>query len=125
MSRFRVGHHKISPLPIWPTLKVVTDYRSLCWPANSRDAPGRLACCSLRLQKFDLIIPYKSGRIHDYTDTLSHAPVDNGDPEPDDDSGIIGPLNASDVITRQRADSDVRRLIDHFEGHPVPLRRHF
>lgn len=116
---------KFRPYLYGRAFKVVTDHHCLCWLANLRDPSGRLARWSLRLQEFDITIVYKSGRKHEDADTLSRAPLDSSGPEIDDDSGFLGILNASDIIARQRADTDLRPLIDNLEGHAMPLPRHF
>lgn len=116
---------KFRPYVYGRPFKVVTDHHALCWLANLKDPSGRLGRWSLRLQEFDVTIVYKSGRKHSDADCLSRAPVDPPSQDSDEDSAFFGVVTESDLAAQQRADPDLRVMIDYLEGRNVAVPRAF
>lgn len=115
---------KFRPYLYGRPFKVVTDHHSLCWLANLRDLSGRLARWSLRMQKFDITIVFRSGRKHEDADALSRAPVGHPALSSEDDDGFLGAISDSDFMSRQRADKELQPVIDYLEGRGSELPRH-
>lgn len=106
---------KFRPYLYGKAFKVVSDHHALCWLANLKDPSGRLARWSLRLQEFDVTVVFKSGRKHSDADCLSRAPVDPP-LQNDDDDAFLGQISDSNFADKQRADVNLRRVIDFLEG---------
>lgn len=115
---------KFRPYLYGRPFKVVTDHHSLCWLANLRDPSGRLARWSLRLQEFDITIVYRSGRKHEDADALSRAPVGHPDMDLEEADAFLGAVSDSDFMSRQRADQELRPVIDSLEGRNSHVPRH-
>ena len=116
---------KFRPYVYGRPFRVVTDHHALCWLANLKDPSGRLGRWSLRLQEFDVTIVYKSGRKHSDADCLSRAPVDPPQQDSDEEGPFFGIVTESDIAAQQRADPELRLMIDHLEGHNVAVPRAF
>lgn len=116
---------KFRPYLYGRKFKVVTDHHALCWLASLRDPSGRLARWSLRMQEFDYSIVYKSGRKHEDADTLSRSPVELAHDSTDEDAHFLGIISSSDLKARQRADPDLKTVIDHLEGFDSTVSRLF
>lgn len=116
---------KFRPYIYGRPFRVVTDHHALCWLAGLKDPAGRLARWSLRLQEFDITVAYKSGRKHSDADCLSRAPVDSAATEIDNDEDFLGTLSAADFAAQQRADPELRDLIDYLQGRGTEVRRPF
>ncbi|XP_037523812.1 uncharacterized protein LOC119400743 [Rhipicephalus sanguineus] len=106
------------------SFKVVSDHHAFCWLANLKYSSGRLTRWSLRLQGFGITVLYKSGRKHFHADCLPRAPVD---PPPQDDQGdecFLGTVSTDGFTERQRADPEVRGLVEYLEDRAavVPKR---
>lgn len=116
---------KFRPYVYGRPFKVVTDHHALCWLANLKDPSGRLGRWSLRLQEFDVTVVYKSGRKHSDADCLSRAPVDPPPQDSDEDSAFFGIVTESALAAQQRADPDLRVMIDYLEGRNAAVPRSF
>lgn len=57
--------------------RVVAGHHTLWWLANLKGASTRLARWSLRLQKFGMLVLYKSCQKHRDADCLSRNPVES------------------------------------------------
>ncbi|XP_037505816.1 uncharacterized protein LOC119382164 [Rhipicephalus sanguineus] len=97
--------------------EVDIDHHAPCWLANLRDPSGRLARWSLRLQEYDVTVVYKSGRRHTDADCLPRGPVNTFVPCDDDDDGaFLGPVSSDTFANDQRADPDLRGVLEYLEG---------
>lgn len=114
---------KFRPYIYGRPFSVVSDHHSLCWLANLKNPCGRLARWSLRLQEFDMVIQYKSGKQHSDADCLSRAPVEPAGGE--DDVSFVCAVQATTVAKQQRNDQELRPLIDFLEGHTSTAPRLF
>ena len=110
---------KFRPYLYGRPFEVVSDDHALCRLANLKDPSGRLARWSLRLQAFDITVVYKSGRKHSDADCLSRAPVEPPPQDDQDDDTFLGPISADEFAEQQRADPELRSLVDYLEGKTV------
>lgn len=116
---------KFRPYLYGRPFKVVSDHHALCWLANLKDPSGRLARWSLRLQEFDITVVYKSGRKHSDADCLSRAPVDPPPQDDQDDDSFLGPISTDDFAERQRADPELKILMDYLQGKTADVPKVF
>ncbi|GBN17393.1 Retrovirus-related Pol polyprotein from transposon 17.6 [Araneus ventricosus] len=86
---------------------IITDHHSLCWLANLRDPSGRLARWALRLQEYDIIISYKSGKKHQDADSLSRSPIEVG--MISEEIGVLSTI--LNLGQEQRKDSEISTII--------------
>ncbi|KAK8786810.1 hypothetical protein V5799_023415 [Amblyomma americanum] len=114
---------KFRPYLYGRQFKVITDHHSLCWLTNLKDPCGRLARWALRLQEFDFTIIYKSGRKHTDADSLSRSPVQPYEGNAEDEA-FLGAVTSSDIIAQQRADDELKLLMEHLEGHHPSIPSH-
>ena len=63
---------------------IITDHCSLCWLLTIKDPNARLVRWALKLQPFDFVIKYKSGKLHSDADCISRHPLE----QDDEDCGI-------------------------------------
>lgn len=107
---------KECPAVVWATSKfrpylcnrpssVVSDHHSLCWLANLKDLFGRLSRRSSRLQKYDMMVVYKSGYKRSDVDCLFRAPIDLAHPETD--FLFLGAVSKSQMALLQRKDPEL------------------
>jgi hypothetical protein len=102
----------------------VSDHHSLCWLTSLKDPLGRLARWGLRLQEFDYVIVYKSGKKHLAPDALSRCPLASTS------AALSAPCphfvatlddrSHADVVSYQRSDSRLRPIIDFLSTSPLP-----
>ncbi|XP_072143827.1 retrovirus-related Pol polyprotein from transposon 412 isoform X2 [Dermacentor andersoni] len=116
---------KFRPYLYGRPFKVVSDHHALCWLANLKDPSGRLARWSLRLQEYDITVTYKSGRKHSDADCLSRAPIDPPPQDDEDDDAFLRIISAEDFAEQQRADPELKGLVDYLEGHTDVVPRAF
>ncbi|XP_075728183.1 uncharacterized protein LOC142769125 isoform X2 [Rhipicephalus microplus] len=116
---------KFRPYPYGSPFKVGRDHHALCWPATLKDHSGCLARWSLRLQEYDITVIYKSGKKHSDADCLSRAPVDQPPPDDPDHDYFLGTITTDDFAERQRADPELKALIEYLEGRSTEVSKVF
>ncbi|UYV84632.1 hypothetical protein LAZ67_X002921, partial [Cordylochernes scorpioides] len=97
---------------------IVTDHHALCWLSNLKDPTGRLARWALKLQEYNVMVVYKSGRKHQDVDCLSRNPLQLESEEAynDEDDDIPSITALTCFKAEQRKHPKIGKLIEKTEG---------
>lgn len=104
---------KFRPYLYGRKFNVVTDHHALCWLSSLKDLTGRLGRWMLRLQEFDFVVLYKSGRKHGDADGLSRCLLHSEPPDPpdtDEDPITLSALNIVDMEQEQAREPWISKI---------------
>ncbi len=76
---------------------VVTDHCGLCWFTSSKRLTPRLTRWAIKLQEFNFIVKYRSGRLHGDADCVSRYPLKDTGVEDEEEINLPGRLNQNEI----------------------------